>query len=239
MNGPFLNEQQITVNSAWLAKVLAIIALLLLTVSLIAALTSGLANPSDMSGFRRFLYVDAENNAPTYFSVVLMIMNALLLATLAVRTAHSGSNLYPYWAGLSLGFFCMGFDESFEIHERFMKPMRKLIGEDDLGIFYYSWVIPALLLIAFLGLLFWRFLAAIRDTTRLRLIVAGTLYLGGAIGAEMLGGWYVERNSQANVGYLFIVTAEEGLEMAGLIALFWAVLRHHRDEFGAVRLQFL
>ena len=54
----------------------------------------------------------------------------------------------------------------------------------------------------------------------------------------MLGGWYVERNSQANVGYLFIVTAEEGLEMAGLIALFWAVLRHQRDEFGAVRRQF-
>lgn len=238
MNGPLINEQQITVNSTWLAKGLAAVAALLLTFSLIAALTSGLANAGDMSGFRRFLYVDAENNAPTYFSVVLMILNALLLATLAVRTQHSGSNLYPYWAGLSLGFFCMGFDESFEIHERFMKPVRKLIGEDDLGIFYYSWVIPALLLIAFLGLLFWRFLTALRATTRTRLIVAGALYLGGAIGAEMLGGWYVERNTQANVGYLFIVTLEEGLEMAGLIALFRAVLLHHREEFGTIRLHF-
>ncbi len=238
MNGPFLNEQQITVNGACLARGLALIALALLTVSLLAALTSGLANPGDMSGFRRFLYVDAENNAPTYFSVVLMILNALLLASLAVRTLLSGSTLYRYWAGLSLGFFCMGFDESFEIHERFMKPMRKLIGDEDLGIFYYSWVIPALLLIAVLGGLFWRFLVAIRPTTSVRLLVAGALYLGGAIGVEMLGGWYVERNSQANIGYLLIVTLEEGLEMAGLITLFWAVMRHHRDEFGAVRLHF-
>jgi len=238
MNGPLLNEQQITVNSALLVRGLAIVAGLLLTVSLIAALTSGLANPGDMSGFRRFLYVDAENNAPTYFSVVLMVLNALLLLTLAARTHLNGSNLYRYWAGLSLGFFCMGFDEAFEIHERFMKPVRAVIGDDDLGIFYYSWVIPALILIAFLGLLFWRFLAAVRATTRVSLIVAGTLYLGGAIGAEMLGGWYVERNSQANVGYLLIVTLEEGLEMAGLIALFWAVLRHHKDEYGPVRVQF-
>jgi len=231
-------NQQITVNSTRLAAGLGIIALTLLVASLFAALTSGLANPAEISGFRRFLYVDAENNAPTYFSVVLMVLNALLLASLAVRAQLSHCAMYPYWAGMSLGFFCMGFDEAFEIHERFMKPMRKLIGEDDLGVFYFSWVIPALILVGCLGMLFWRFLATIRKTTRIRLLIAATLYLGGAIGVEMLGGWYVERNNQANVGYLLIVSLEEGLEMAGLIALFWTALRHHQEEYGSLRLQF-
>jgi hypothetical protein len=181
--------------------------------------------------------LDEEYNVPTYFSVALMILAALLLATIALLAGKRQHPDISKWSVLSAGFLCMAYDEVFMVHERLIHPMRALWGDSSLGIFYYAWVIPGVALIFCLGLFFLRFLLRLPKSTRFTFLVAASLYLGGSIGFEFIGGWYAELNGTTDLAYNAITTIEESLEMAGLIVFIDALLAYLAGHFGAVELE--
>ena len=131
----------------------------------------------------------------------------------------------------------MSYDEAFQLHEKLISPMRNLLGNEDLGIFYFAWVLPGIILVALLGLYFFSFLRQLPTKTRTRLLVAAGLYLGGAIGFELIGGAYAE-SVDKNIVFSFMSTTEEALEMAGLITLIWALLNYCNDTFSPILIQF-
>ena len=115
--------------------------------------------------------------------------------------------------------------------------MREALGGGELGILSFAWVVPAVVLVVVLGLVFLRFLRDLPRSTRRRLLLAGGLYRGGAVGMEMAGAAYGEAHGIYCGTYSLIATAEEALEFAGLIVLIWAVLRHWAEQHGEVRLR--
>jgi hypothetical protein len=133
----------------------------------------------------------------------------------------------------------MAADEVASFHERLIAPMRELWGGQDLGVFYFAWVVPGMLLVLVLGLCYLRFLANLPAKTRFAFLAAAALFLGGAIGMELVGGWYAESHGLNTLTYATITTVEEGLEMAGAIVFIRALLVYLADTYAEVRFRFV
>lgn len=182
--------------------------------------------------------VNGEQNIPTYFSVLLMLFAALLLAIIAVLNRKQRAPHVSKWATLSFGFLFLAYDEAFQVHEQLNSPVASLLGEGSLGVFYFAWVIPGIVGVLAVGLFFLKFLLHLSAKTRLAFLLAAALYLGGAIGVELIGGRYAELHGLKNLTYSMITTVEESLEMAGLIVFIWALLKYCADNHKEMRFRF-
>src|SRR5438105_3804596 len=92
-------------------------------------------------------------------------------------------------------------------------------------------VIALLLVASVLGQMFLRFLLRLPADTRRWLLISGAVYLGGAVGMELIDGKYMEAHG-ANLTYMLMTTVEEGLEMSGLSALVITLLGHMATHSG-------
>ena len=182
--------------------------------------------------------VDEERNIPTYFSMLLMIFIASLLAFIATLNSKLGLPHVSKWVVLSCGFLCMAYDEVFQIHEKLIWPFRELLGDSNLGAFYFAWVIPGITIVIVSGLFFLRFLLHLPTLVRFRFLFAATLYIGGAIGLELVGGQHVELHGEGNFLYSMITTIEESLEIFGLIFFIWTLLKYCEEYYQKVQLHF-
>ena len=97
------------------------------------------------------------------------------------------------------------------------------------GVLYFNWVIPAVAILGVLAAVFLPFVRALPATTRRRLVVAGVIYIGGAVGMELPLGWWVERAGPDNLGYALIDWVEETLELVGASLAVVALVAHRRE----------
>jgi hypothetical protein len=221
--------------------------------SILAAVASGLVLMSLASQFIRYglghdyvfgllpiteqlLHVDLEQNISTLFSVTLLLCSGFLLVLITLLKRQRRDPDVSKWMILAGGFFYLATDEGWSLHERLIDPVRGLLGHGNLGIFYFAWIIPAMAGVALLGLLFLGFLARLPSSTRWSFIIAGSFYLCGAIGIEMLGGRYAELHSFENLTYQLFVHLEESLEMAGIILFIHTLLRYLAEQYPEIRL---
>ena len=186
----------------------------------------------------KFFYVELELNAPAFFSTLLLLFASLLLAIITVLKKKQPASFVLYWSILSIGFLFMAFDEIAAVHERLIEPMRAILGEQNLGIFYFAWVVPAVVLVVCLGIFFLKFLINLPVKTRWTFLIAATLYLGGAVGLEMVEGWYSEINGRETLLYITLTTLEETLEMVGTVVFIWALLGYIADAYEKVEVRF-
>ena len=136
------------------------------------------------------------------------------------------------WAVLAFWFLGVAYDEAFRVHELLIVPFRQLLGNSNLGIFYFAWVIPGFALILALALFFLKFLLRLPASTRTKFILAAALYIGGSLGLELVGGSYAEVHGLENLTYNLIATVEESLELSGLILFIYALLTYITDDLG-------
>ena len=67
--------------------------------------------------------------------------------------------------------------------------------------------------------------------------MAGAIYIGGAIGMEMLGGYFVEVYGQKSFVYFLISTIEEFLEMFGIAVFIYALLSYITNHIDVANWQ--
>jgi hypothetical protein len=233
-----IETTQLSLNPSEVARVLGAVAFLLVLGSIGGQLSKFLLGHNNVKGLIPLFDLNGEQNIPTFFSVLLMICIALLLAVIAVlkrkQKTHDASKL----AILSFLFLYMAYDEGFQVHEMLIAPVRELLGNGNLGILYYAWVIPGLALVLVVALFFARFVLCLPTATRRAFLMAAALYVGGSIGFELIGGAYDELHGWNNLKYNMISTAEESLEIAGLIVFLWALLKYCKHSFKEVRFRF-
>ena len=203
------------------------------SLSVVSKLSFGHARPYYL------FFVDKERNIPTYFSALLLLTASTLLGVIAFFRKRDRSADSTYWLVLSLGFAYMSADEVLQIHEKLVRPIREVLGlsQSTLGIFYFTWVIPGMAIILLLGIYFLRFLINLQKQTRIDFIVAAALYLGGAIGVELLGGFYAESHGQLNYTYCFLATVEETLEMVGVVVFIRAILSYIESNYPKITIE--
>jgi hypothetical protein len=69
-----------------------------------------------------------------------------------------------------------------------------------------------------------RFLRNLPARMRTLLLLAGGLYVGGALGFEILSGMHAVKHGQENAVFAILVTIEETLEMLGVAVFIYALL---------------
>ncbi len=175
-----------------------------------------------LGGLMPFVDVDTEGNLPTFFSVMALLAAAGLAALAAAREHREKGPFWKYWAGISAIFGWLALDEGCRIHEMLM-PLGRLIANS--GVFFFAWVIPAGIIVAALTLVYFRMVFSWPSWFRNLAILSAALFLSGAVGMEMVGGFIAEK-SGLNLHFQIASAVEEFLEMAGVAVWICALLRY-------------
>ena len=92
--------------------------------------------------------------------------------------------------------------------------------------------------VAIVGIGFLPFLLRLPSRTRNLFALSGIVYVGGAIGVEMLSASQADLNGEDNLAYALIVTLEELCEMVGVVLFLHALLDHLHTLLAGVRVRF-
>ncbi len=182
--------------------------------------------------FKDLFNLDHETNIPSLYSAASLLFCSILLASISKAKKLAGNNNYGSWLGLSIVFFYLSFDEFISIHERLILPLRN--AYNTRGLFYYPWVIVGAIFVFIFLLVFGRFIITLPKKTRRLFLIAGTIYVAGAIGTEMVGGYYADYYTVDDMIYVLITTLEEVLEMLGIIVFIYALLSYISSYMNGV-----
>ncbi|MCD7060467.1 hypothetical protein [Pelagibacterium xiamenense] len=180
----------------------------------------------------RHFALDTELALPSWYSTTLLLVCAALLYLIARATRADGGRDWGRWMMLSVIFLLMSLDEAASFHEVLMRPMRSAF--DATGIFYYTWVVPGAIGVLVLGLYFLPFVLRLPRSTAAWIVLAGMLYVGGALGLELFGGAFDEAWGTASLPYIFVSVLEESLEIAGLSVFVMALCTHIGTQWRAL-----
>jgi hypothetical protein len=177
-------------------------------------------------GLALLFYLDAEFNFPSVYSALALLLCSLILIVIAYVKKNQDDIYTVYWKGLSIIFAFLFFDELTSVHERMIIPIRTALKSGDF--LYFAWVIPGGIAVLFFLLIFLIFIINLPKKTRNIFLIAGLIYINGAIGCELIGG-YIVTNHVVFPAYLIEVTVEEFLEMLGIAIFIYGLLSHISD----------
>lgn len=181
---------------------------------------------------KRFFDMGSEANLPTFVSALNLLFAGSLFALVAYHESlHKGERVYCWW-GLALGFTIMGFDEAAQIHEGLVGQLLVVaFGRGD-GLLHYRWYLLFIPLVSVLAVLYLPFIRNLPKPYAWRFFLAGTVYLSGAIGFEMVEALLV---SNGLPGRSFTRLFEESAEMLGVVLAIHALLLYMAEKGITVR----
>jgi hypothetical protein len=151
---------------------------------------------------------------------------------------RAGEPFARRWLLLAVLVAGFSIDEGSQIHDTpDGEPLRDVVGTS--GIFHYAWVIPALISALVVGFIFLRFLLALPARTRVFFMLSALVFASGAIGMEMISGWYADSHPEPNLTWETLRSIEEFLEMSGVILLLAGLLDYANEHIGDTRLRWL
>lgn len=213
---------QITIRPKRLAAILTIIILGLAIADVAAMYIRYGLGYDTLMGIVPLFDVADEANVPTWFSSFNLLLSAVLLALIARASRAEQDGRARQWAILAWIFLGLSIDELAQIHDRLGNRLGALLlNKTGLINDYllFPWVIFGAAAVLIVGLSFLPLLFSLPIRTRLLCILSATIFVGGALGFELIE----SRHVSAGGGYLLIygiyTLIEETMEMAG-IALF-------------------
>ena len=191
----------------------------LLAFHLVALFLIHVIHYDDAPRFVDFFHFSYEDNAPTLYSVLLILVGAA--ACFAVSRQDVPDQ--KYWLALSIIFSYLALDELVSIHERVGVLIELTFSTS--GFFHNAWIIPGAILVVILAIFFLGWLRRLPRRIALGFTISAVLYLTGVIFLEGLEGWWVS-NIGRDLAYDLIVTVEESLEMLGVITFSYFALKY-------------
>lgn len=179
----------------------------------------------------KLLNVNLEANLPTYFSSLVLLADAILLAFIAYGSKAMGGKFW-HWIGLSFIFVFISLDEMIQIHEQLRAPTEALFNTS--GLLYFAWFIPYIAVMLVVGIAYFKFMMRLPKRILNLFILAGVVFVFGAVGMEAIGGMHAEVHGEETVTYALMYSFEEFLEMSGAAIFFYALISYIEMEFGKV-----
>ena len=174
--------------------------------------------------------LDIEGNVPTLYSAAAVLVCSALLALITTVKWHDPAGRRFHWLGLSLLFFFLGVDEGTGIHEEIGSWLERFY--EARGAVYFFWVVPYGIATFVLAVTYLKFTWALPADTRWRFVTAGTLFVVGALGIEMLGAMEADLHGTTTLTYSILYSIEELLEMLGIVVFIHALLLYLGNETG-------
>jgi hypothetical protein len=182
--------------------------------------------------FVRLFHLAGEANISAWYSSSTLLFCAALLAVIAVAKRINSDDYVLHWAVLSLIFLYLSVDEAAVLHEMAIKPMRAMLNPS--GLFYYAWIIPALIAVLIFVVAYLRFLTHLPMKTRLLFIASGALFVSGAIGLESVSGLFAGSDGTRSLTWELITILEELFEMLGVVLFIYTLLDYISSNLAPV-----
>lgn len=163
----------------------------------------------------RYFNVATESNLPAFYSSFILGLAGYILCIIALKKIRRNANFSFQWFCLSIIFFYLAIDELLALHENLGGLATKFLGEENL--IFQDWAYAGIVLVVLFILLFWSFFNHLPPGHKLRFFMSAALYIGGALGVEIIGSIYVMRNGIQDIPFFLFTTVEETLEMVGVI----------------------
>lgn len=204
----------------WTTVCLSVIGLLLLAHLAVAVLRTVTGDFPGRDPAVRFFALNEEMGAPAWFSAVLLLLVAQalwLLADAELAAGGAGRRWCRHGRVLAGVFVYLSLDEATALHEQTIAPLRSAF--DLGGPLFFAWVVLYVPLAAVVAVLSYRWVRHLPAVAARLVVVAGALYVGGAVGMEMVGAAMWTQGLVDTVRYAAVVAVEEGLEMGGALLM--------------------
>jgi hypothetical protein len=227
----FLTHIRLNFAPARLLTYLLVITLILVVISYISDLIIYTYNLQEggfagtVLGLLQRFNVDQEISIPTWYSVCLLFSAFFMLYSISTHP-----QLLHYrrrWIALTFIFLFLSLVEGIALNDGIGAALRFVVNVDTDGAFRYRWVIVAIPAVLIVGALYAPFILALPSRVRLFIIAGATLYVGGAIGAEMINAYMLGRSDFMVVR--LVVHIEELCEMAGISLFIYALFQYLRS----------
>lgn len=229
---------RLTVTADGVARTMSYIVAALIALHVLSVVLDYGFGLTRQGGFRWAASLDMEQNPGAWYQTVSLSFCSLLLAGIGCVERRTADRRWPYWLSLSALFGFLSLDEMASLHERISEPLRRLIG--GTGVFRFAWIVAWGLLLVAVAVTHVRFLLSLPAPTRTRFVVAGLLFVTGAIGGEMVEGLLYSRLGHTHhLAYELFVVLEETLEMAGVVLFTRALLLQLAASSHGLTLQIL
>ena len=228
----------IVIKPSTVLKLLLSIILLLLSVHVIGLIFRLYFGHDYLSSIVNLFDFNSERNIPTlYSSLALIIVSTLLLLIASVHKKLN--NPYILWIILSAIFLFLSIDEMSSIHEKVGTYTNLLLGttiDTTSGFFHYAWVIPYAIFLLVFVIMYFKLLLSLPKNIMILFLISGTIFVLGAVGFEILGGWQADLNGKKGLLYSLFYTCEELLEMLGIAIFIYTLLKYITIEFKSFEL---
>ena len=184
----------------------------------------------DIESLPQYFNFDKEANFPSLYSALTLAFCSYLLAIIATFKKAEKAAYARNWKWLSIVFVCLAIDEACSIHEISVPILRTVINSG--GFLYFPWILPASILIIFFLISFRKFIFNLPKKTRTLFILAGAIYLAGAIGMEAISGYIADTPGLYIHAYAIAATIEELLEMLGIVVFINALLTYIQSQLS-------
>ena len=183
----------------------------------------------------RLFNVNRETSIPTWYSTLLLLSSAVLLAITAYSAKMKKGRYIIHWWLLALIFTYLSIDEAAAIHEKFTIYFQENLNLT--GHLYFGWLLVGIPFALIVGLIYLKFLLHLPMQTRLHFIFAATLYVGGAIAIESISSnlWYL--NDGTSLEYSAVGTVEEFFEMSGVILFIYGLLTYISENTAGIEVR--
>ncbi len=173
-----------------------------------------------------------------------MLACGVMLLVIAQASRHRDR---VYWLALGVIFVAMSIDEEAGFHDLtapffywVFKRLAPVIGGPFHGLINkpgYAWMVPGIVFAGAVAAAYWPFLMRLPKRFRQLFLASGAVFMIGAVGFEILGGWYSGLWGPLHPKFVLLSTCKETLKRAGEIMFLYSLLSYAEAEFGAIRIR--
>lgn len=159
--------------------------------------------------------LNVEKHFGAIFGTFLILFASCNMAFAAYRVWPQRAKTLG-WVLMSGVLMFMAFDEFLSLHERAGSVAgleTEGYGTRVLPIWVQAMAVVVAILCIPMGIFWWKTMKGLR----VRTLISVAVYLGGAMGIEIVSSAFVMHQGAANYGYIMLVALEEGMEMLGMI----------------------
>jgi hypothetical protein len=174
-----------------------------------------------------FLDVDVEKSFYTWVSVCTLF----LIGTMALRQADAigyGQTYFKRWNFIGLVFIYLSADESLTGHEKLAKLGAMIV--DPHGFFLFAWTVPVIAIVLLVVVACFKLVINLPPHERNLTFLSGAIYLGGAVGLEMVGGKLQELYGYEAYPYHIETSLEEAMEGIGMLIFMRVLILLERER---------
>ena len=214
---------RIAVSPATAVRWLLLGSLALLACNLVVQISRHVLGRPNLRGFAAVFDLNGEGNVPALFATLLLLGAAVLLALIASLTRRRGAPFSRHWQALAVIFVYLAVDETAQLHEKIGLNAAELIDTHGVPSFYV-WVLPFGAFVAIFALVYLPFVRALAPRLRRVVVGAGSLYVGAALGLEVIDAAYTRAFGFGNLTHALLYSLEEVAEMWGVILFIYGLL---------------